>query len=816
MLRVDYGAEPLLDPRAGVFLSEAAFCWKAGQAGRFSAVLPPGHPLAGRVRVMDAASEVALSEGGRVTWQGRLTSIERRFDGSVAVEGEDALAYLNDTVVPPYANYAAPDYKGEPNAPRDAGELFAWLVERHNERAFLDSKRFCPGRSMAGRELLRSSTVWPTTASEIKSKLLATGGVLAVRYEAGEKVLDWLDDGAGEGGQEIEFGRNLLDFAREESAADVVNGIVPVSKPKEGAPVSLDGWGGSTRGDYVVAGGMVFDQAQASVQGVIAEKREYEASTPEKLVEMAMADLDSAKLAVSSIEVSAVDLSAIDPSVPPIRYLDWVTVSSRPHGFRASMLCVERRLDALDPSKTRYVFGASRRTLTGGQVRTEQYIRSAVAPAVEAVPALSEAAKAAAETAGEASASAAAAKSDAAASAERAAKAVEDAEVAVEAASKVEGRPGVSPVVSIERKGSETVISVTDAEGVKTASVADGAPGPPGADGRDADPETVARIEAAAAAAGETAASAREAAQEASGAAAQAKSDAKEAKSAAAALSTLVRETDRGVEVGKVGQNGDCQGTRTVQTADGFEVHDDGGVLAQLGKSAIRFVRHLIGFETRTDKNTGTVFGRVYSDNLELFGVKSLAMTSGRGDGFFTNSQQMRAAMISSMAAASVGDDGFSVEVRGIDSEMHERIRVPFWDERKKPVLIDGEQAVRRKVLYTAPSGANGFTQPTLSESAANFDLIEIFFHDNDGNHSSCRIDSPNGKRASLHAVWADNGAGGNMWIKSRVVSISGTSVKTYNNGTWNRTGDAQINSSTGTTNYYVANITIDKIVGYR
>lgn len=483
MLRVGYGAEPLLDPRAGVFLSEAAFCWKAGQAGRFSAVLPPGHPLAGRVRVMDAASEVTLYEGGRIAWQGRLTSIERRFDGSVAVEGEDALAYLNDTVVPPYANYAAPDYHGEPSAPRDAGELFGYFVERHNSQTFLDSKRFRPGRSMAGRELLRSSTVWPTTASEIKSKLIETGGVLAVRYEGGAKVLDWLDDGAGEGGQEIEFGRNLLDFAREESAADVVNGIVPVSKPKEGAPVSLDGWGGSTRGDYVVAGGMVFDQAQASVQGVIAEKREYEASTPEKLVEMAMADLDSAKLAVSSIEVSAVDLSAIDPSVPPIRYLDWVTVSSRPHGFRASMLCVERRLDALDPSKTRYVFGASRRTLTGGQVRTEQYIRSAVAPAVEAVPALSEAARAAAETAEEASASAAAAKSDAAVSAERAAKAVEDAEVAVEAASKVEGRPGVSPVVSIERKGSETVISVADAEGVKTASVADGAPGPPGADG---------------------------------------------------------------------------------------------------------------------------------------------------------------------------------------------------------------------------------------------------------------------------------------------------------------------------------------------
>lgn len=812
MLRIDYGAEPLLDPRAGVFLSEAAFHWKAGQAGRFTAVLPPGHPLAGRVRVMDAASEVTLHEGGRIAWQGRLTSIERRFDGSVAVEGEDALAYLNDSVVPPYANYGAPDYEGEPNAPRDAGELFAWLVERHNERAFLDSKRFRPGRSAAGRELLRSSTVWPTTASEIKSKLLGTGGVLAVRYEGGAKVLDWLDDGAGEGGQEIEFGRNLLEFAREESAADVVNGIIPFSKPRDGAPVSLDGWGGSTRGDYALAGGMVFDQAQASVQGVIAEKREYEAPTPEKLAEMAMADLDSAKLAVSSIEVSAVDLSAIDPSAPPIRYLDWVTVSSRPHGFRASMLCVERRLDALDPSKTRYVFGASRRTLTGGQARTEQYIRSAVAPAVEAVPALSEAAKTAAQTAEAAQAAAEAARAGAASSAERAERAVEGAEVAVEAASKVEGRPGVSPVVSIERKGSETVISVTDAEGVKTASVADGAPGPPGADGRDADPEAVARIEAAA---GEAA----EAAQAARSDAAAAKGDAARASERSAALALLVRDTPQGVVVGRDDGSGVFPDGSTRQSGRAFEVLDAAKrVVASLARDSIGLLsgRFSVAAEEYDAGAAGTgVYAVLRSSLMRIIAPDGLEVGVGPN------------------ARASFGKyGGFSIEssslplgggVKVLHDPAANAFRVALTSGGKTTtlavtsggVLIDGERVMRERDLYTAPSGANGFTNPKLSESAANFAYIDIHYHDNDGNYRSCRIYAPNGKRASLSTVWADNGAGGNLWIKSRVVSISGTSVATYNNGTWNRTGDAQINGGAAT-NYYVANITIDKIVGYR
>ncbi len=781
MLRVDYGAEPLLDPRAGVFLSEAAFCWKAGQAGRFSAVLPPGHPLAGRVRVMDAASEVALSEGGRVTWQGRLTSIERRFDGSVAVEGEDALAYLNDTVVPPYANYAAPDYKGEPNAPRDAGELFAWLVERHNERAFLDSKRFCPGRSMAGRELLRSSTVWPTSASEIKSKLLATGGVLAVRYEAGEKVLDWLDDGAGEGGQEIEFGRNLLDFAREESAADVVNGIVPVSKHGDGGRFGLDGWGGSTRGDYVVAGGMVFDQAQASVQGVIAEKREYEASTPEKLVEMAMSDLDSAKLAVSSIEVSAVDLSAIDPSVPPIRYLDWVTVSSRPHGFRASMLCVERRLDALDPSKTRYVFGASRRTLTGGQVRTEQYIRSAVAPAVEAVPALSEAARAAAETAEEASASAAAAKSDAAVSAERAGRAVEDAETAIDEARKVEGRPGVSPIVSFERKGAETVISVKDAEGVKKTSVPDG---------RDADPATVERIETRAGAAEDAAVAAAEEAE-------RARKAASAAEESAGAMRLLVRETPQGVEVGASDGSGAFPKGRTRQSGDAFEVlGPDGSAIARLAKDVLELIggRMSISAEPYDDGPQGwKVMTSVRSNLMSLLGGDGLKVGASANSimefGRYGGWRIVSAALPEGGGAKLMHDENLNC----IKAVVEHGGRKTTLTVANNGVWIDGNPVERRKVLY---DGSRATGAVTLKESAANFSRMEIHYSNNDGEFASTSVWRPNGKKVCLSTttVTADGGMG---WAKSKQVTVNGSRI--YNTG---RAGESSIGPHSGGTVY--------------
>lgn len=812
MLRVDYGAEPLLDPRAGVFLSEAAFCWKAGQAGRFSAVLPPGHPLAGRVRVMDAASEVALSEGGRVTWQGRLTSIERRFDGSVAVEGEDALAYLNDTVVPPYANYAAPDYKGEPNAPRDAGELFAWLVERHNERTFLDSKRFCPGRSMAGRELLRSSTVWPTTASEIKSKLLATGGVLAVRYEAGEKVLDWLDDGAGEGGQRIEFGRNLLGFARTESAAGAVNAVAAVGRPKEGDPFDLRGWDAPTRGDYAVIDGMVIDQAAASSQGAVCERREYQCEDRGRLLELAMDDLDRARLAVSTVEVTAFDLSLVDPSVPPIGYLDWVTVSSRPHGFSASMLCVERRLDALDPSRTRYVLGSSKATLTGGQARTERYIRAAVMPAVEAVPALSEVAKAAAETAEAASGAAAAA----AATANRAKAAATEAESAASTASSAAESAKADAAGALAKAGEAREAAAGAAsEAAAAAQTASGA-GAAATAARDA----AADAKRAADGAASVAESAKETAAIAASDAVSAKSAADDARRDAGRLSMLVRETPQGVVVGKDDGSGSFPGGSTRQSGEAFEVlGPDGSAIARLAKDVLELIGGRMSISAEPydagDFGAGTI-AKVRATILDfeapevaLFGTgRNSQIRFGKYGGWRIDSSSLPQG-----GGAKLLHDGDLNVVKAVVEHGGRKTTLAVTNNG---VWIDGERVRREKVLYTAPSGANGFTQPTLSESAANFDVLEIFFHDNDRNYGSCRIDSPNGKRATLHAIWADNGVGGNMWIKSRVVSISGTSVKTYNNGTWNRTGDTQINSSTGTTNYYVANITIDKIVGYR
>lgn len=83
----------------------------------------------------------------------------------------------------------------------------------------------------------------------------------------------------------------------------------------------------------------------------------------------------------------------------------------------------------------------------------------------------------------------------------------------------------------------------------------------------------------------------------------------------------------------------------------------------------------------------------------------------------------------------------------------------------------------------------------TLSETAANYSMLLIQYRDNDSNYSSKLIIGPNGKRVVLDMVYGVSGVGN---LKSRTVSISGTSITTVSGSTM----DAAHNGGAGTTNH--------------
>lgn len=116
-------------------------------------------------------------------------------------------------------------------------------------------------------------------------------------------------------------------------------------------------------------------------------------------------------------------------------------------------------------------------------------------------------------------------------------------------------------------------------------------------------------------------------------------------------------------------------------------------------------------------------------------------------------------------------------------------------------------------LLYDNSSGSNGTI--TLSNSADNYWMLEIYFRTHDGTAwvDSCKVWDANGKIAHLYSILAvDETSNGTIWVKARAVSIQGTTI-TSRSG---RTAEAWFNGENacgygaGTNRIYIT-----KVVGY-
>lgn len=122
---------------------------------------------------------------------------------------------------------------------------------------------------------------------------------------------------------------------------------------------------------------------------------------------------------------------------------------------------------------------------------------------------------------------------------------------------------------------------------------------------------------------------------------------------------------------------------------------------------------------------------------------------------------------------------------------------------------IDGVNVMKRLLgteLYDNSTGTNGIV--TLSESAANFTYLEIFYRNNDNYYNSTKIYEPNGKIAYLDSDYPYTTGEGFSYAKKTSVQISGTSISpiNYTEMTIKPNGAVIQNSN---------NIYITRVVGY-
>lgn len=328
---------------------------------------PFSHPYLSLLHPM--ASTIVCKKGDRVVFEGRALDDGSDLYNTHTWVCESCLAYLKDTIQPPY------DYQGTLKG------LLEYFVSEHNKNVE-DKKKFTVGNVTVTDDndyVHYSSSDFSVTLDAIRSKLLKThGGYLSVRYTESGRFLDYLADFSEYSVQTVEFGRNLLNVSLSMDHAERVTALIPL-----GAKIkTIDEMGNEVETDERVSiaavndsKNYIFDDAAVKEIGWIWATEIWENVTlPANLLRKAQARLPELSRGIVSMELTIVDESDTGTDIGDIHARQYVDCLSPPHGIDGRYLCVSKTTDYLNPANNTITIGASGVRLTSASVRQEQSI----------------------------------------------------------------------------------------------------------------------------------------------------------------------------------------------------------------------------------------------------------------------------------------------------------------------------------------------------------------------------------------------------------------------------------------------------------
>lgn len=318
---------------------------------------PHSHPYIDRIRPI--SSTIVLKKGNSTVFEGRALDDGSDFYNTHTWHCESCLAYLKDTVQPPYS------YSGTLRG------LLEQFISRHNSTVEA-KKQFTIGNVTVTDDndyIAYSNSEYSVTLDAIRDKLIKThGGYLAVRYVGDVKYLDYLADFNTASVQTVEYGKNLLDVRITRDHMERVTALLP-----QGAVIrETDAEGNEVETDRrvdisTVNGGVnyIYDaDAVAEIGWVWRTEVWDDVTIPYNLLRKAQARLADLVNGVTSMELTVVDESDTGASIGDIHARQYVDCISPPHGIEGRYLCVARTRDYLNPAGNTITIGASSVKLT--------------------------------------------------------------------------------------------------------------------------------------------------------------------------------------------------------------------------------------------------------------------------------------------------------------------------------------------------------------------------------------------------------------------------------------------------------------------
>ena len=330
---------------------------------------PYNHPYLASIHPM--ASIITCKKGDDIVFEGRAMDDGVDFYNTHTWKCESCLAYLKDTIQPPFS------YNG---SLRDLLERF---IDVHNA-AVEEQKRFVIGNITVTDNndyVSYSNSEYSVTMDAIKSNLLNThGGYLQVRYEDGKKYLDYLADFNLRSLQTVEFGKNLLDVKITHDHTKRATALIPL-----GAKQKLTNEDGNeTESEERVTITSVNDgksyicddTAVKEIGWIWASEVWEDVTLPSNLLRKAQTRLVDLVKGITSIELTIVDESDTGADIGDIRARMYVECISKPHGINGTYIVLTRTRDYLNPSSNTITIGASGVTLTSKTAKQERNIET--------------------------------------------------------------------------------------------------------------------------------------------------------------------------------------------------------------------------------------------------------------------------------------------------------------------------------------------------------------------------------------------------------------------------------------------------------
>ena len=330
---------------------------------------PFNHPYLADIKPM--SSVVVCKRGDDTVFEGRALDNGTDFYNTHTWTCESALAYLKDTIQPPY------DYSGTLRG------LLEYFISEHN-KAVEDKKKFTVGNVTVTDDndyVHYSSTDYSVTMDAVRQKLINThGGYLRLRYTEDGKVLDYLADFSETSLQTVEYGKNLTDVKINTDHTERATALIPL-----GAKVrETDDEGNETETDRRIGitsvndgKNYVVDETAVKEIGWIWKTEIWEdVNLPSNLLRKANQRLPELTKGITSMELTIVDESDTGADIPDIHARQYVECKSAPHGIDGRYLVLSKTKDYLNLSGNTITIGAGGVTLTSASVKQGQNISS--------------------------------------------------------------------------------------------------------------------------------------------------------------------------------------------------------------------------------------------------------------------------------------------------------------------------------------------------------------------------------------------------------------------------------------------------------